>query len=36
MKPLIFVLIVIAIHLGVASLSASRHLLETPAELALR
>lgn len=36
MKPLIFILIVIAIHLGVASISASRHLLASPAELAVR
>jgi hypothetical protein len=36
MKPLICILIVIAIHLGVASLSASRHLIEAPAEFALR
>lgn len=27
MKPLTFVLLMIALHLGVASLSASRHLL---------
>lgn len=27
MKPLAFVLLMIALHLGVASLSASRHLL---------
>jgi hypothetical protein len=27
MKPLAFVLLLIALHLGVASLSASRHLL---------
>jgi hypothetical protein len=35
MKPLAFVLIVIALHLGVAAAAASRHLLFAPTQVAL-
>ena len=35
MKPLAFVLLVVALHLGVASIAASRHLLCAPTHVAL-
>ena len=33
MKPLVFVLVVVALHLGVATMAASRHMLLAPASL---
>jgi len=35
MKPLIFVLAIVVLHLGVASVAASRHLLVAPSVIAL-
>jgi hypothetical protein len=35
MKPLAFALIVVALHLGIAGLAASWHLLPAPAALAV-
>jgi len=35
MKPLAFVLLVISLHLAVASMAASRHLIQTPSHVAV-
>jgi len=35
MKPLAFVLLMLALHLGVAAMAASRHLLLAPSQVAL-
>jgi hypothetical protein len=35
MKPLAFALLVVAVHLAIAGMAASRHLLPPPASLAL-
>jgi hypothetical protein len=35
MKPLAFVLLMVALHLGVAAMAASRHLLLTPSQVEL-
>lgn len=35
MKPLAFVLIVVAVHLGVAAMAASRHVLWAPTSMPL-